>query len=109
MPVLVFICAAIVFGGLYLAALQLGFLIGKRKYDPFKGKDPEEMTVQEIYDTMTDPQKIVCSYLVGEAMDWNKKGEDHQEPDKTLDISPKIGMGWDKINRIGDYYKEEEE
>lgn len=72
MPALVFICAAIVFGSLYLAALQFGFLMGKRKYDPFKGKDPEEMTVQEIYDTMTDQQKIVCGYLVGEAM---KKGE----------------------------------
>lgn len=106
MPVLVFICAAIVFGGLYLAALQLGFLMGKRKYDPLKGKDPEEMTVQEIYDTMTNSQKIVCSYLVGEAM---KKGEGHHEPDKTLNVSPKIGMGWDKINRIGDYYKEEKE
>ena len=72
MPVLVFISAAIVFGCLYLVALQIGFLFGKRKYDPLKGKDPEEMTVQEIYDTMTDQQKIVCGYLVGEAM---KKGE----------------------------------
>lgn len=73
MSVLVFISAAIVFGGLYLSAILLGFWIGKRKYDPLKGKDPKKMTVQEIYDTMTDQQKIVCSYLIGEAM---KKGEE---------------------------------
>lgn len=37
-----------------------------------------------------------------------KEEENHREVDKTLDISPQIGMGWDKINRLGDYYKEEE-
>lgn len=71
MPVLVFISAAIVFGGLYLSVLQLGFWIGKRKYDPLKGKDPDKMTISEIYDTMTDSQKMVCLYLIGKAM---KKG-----------------------------------
>ena len=30
------------------------------------------------------------------------------DEEKVLDIPPKIGMGWDKINRLGDYYKEEE-
>lgn len=72
MPVLVFICAAIVFGSLYLAALQFGFLMGKRKYDPLKGKNPDEMTVEEIYNTFTESQKIVVAYLVGEA---TKKGD----------------------------------
>lgn len=38
-----------------------------------------------------------------------KKEEDHQEVDKILGMSPQIGMGWDKINRLGDYYEEEEE
>ena len=30
------------------------------------------------------------------------------DEEKVLDIPPKISMGWDKINRLGDYYKEEE-
>lgn len=43
-----------------------------------------------------------------EEADWNLDG-DQKEIDKVLGISPQIGIGWDKINRLGDYYKEEEE
>lgn len=35
-------------------------------------------------------------------LDWDQK-----DIDKVLGISPQIGIGWDKINRLGDYYKEE--
>ena len=34
--------------------------------------------------------------------------EENREVDKILGIPQKISMGWDKINRLGDYYKEEE-
>lgn len=42
-----------------------------------------------------------------EEANWNLDKDD-REVDKILGIPPKIGMGWDKINRLGDYYKEEE-
>lgn len=29
------------------------------------------------------------------------------DADKILDVPPKLGMGWDKINRLGDYKEEE--
>lgn len=106
MPVLVFISGCLIFGCLYLVALQIGFLFGKRKYDPLKGKDPDKMTVSEIYDTMTDPQKIVCSYFVGEALQNRpvfKKNDDVLQP------KPTCGMGWDKmkVNRLNDYYEDD--
>lgn len=41
-----------------------------------------------------------------EEADWNLDG-DQKEVDKILGIPPKIGMGWDKINKLGDYHKEE--
>lgn len=40
-----------------------------------------------------------------EEANWNLD-EENLEVDKILGIPPKIGMGWDKINRLGDYYKE---
>lgn len=47
---------------------------------------------------------------LAELFGLNKKEEDdHREVDKILGISPQIGMGWDKVNKLEDYHKEEEE
>ena len=64
--IIIFVVCALVIGSLFCMALQLGFLMGKQKFDPFKGKDPEEMTVAEIWDSMNEPQKFAMTYIQGQ-------------------------------------------
>ena len=109
MPVIVFISAAIVFGALYLAALQFGFLMGKRKYRKKYDKLSDKYWLQNMMISQYDNELQIRRFPFRNT-EWKfsiqpDKVTVHEEAFKVLfGVDSMPGMKWD----VKRYQKKEE-